>query len=203
MPMVTNSDRIIKMEVVRELCENSQTTHTEDSSKQAVHQNLNGQIECKPDKLQKQNKFLMGSALDLLKAFFDLDKRHDIAMKTIHQLQTQLEKIEETASTQKAISNFEKMLQLAKLRKKIEEKQNEVTQLQNEIYNDSDKDLNMMIDHDDSLSSGSKCFIILCEFYGILFGIYPFRYKVCNSPEKKSKSTHPPFPNKCFLLNAK
>lgn len=60
-PVVMNSDRVIEMEV--------------DSSKQSVPSNLNGQIECKRNELQKQNKFLLNSASDLIKQIFDLNER--------------------------------------------------------------------------------------------------------------------------------
>lgn len=157
MPVIINSDRLIEvMEIVRKLCENH-----EYNSKQAAPQD---QIKCRRDELLKQNKFRMDSAFSLLKTIIDLNDKNDIAMKTIDQLQAQFEKIKEAALTLKGISHFEKTLQLTKLRNEIQRKQIEVATLQKEISNDLDPDDgNMMIGHDDSLDSGMKSFIILCE----------------------------------------
>lgn len=73
--------------------------------------------------MEKQYELVLNSDLELLKEIFGLYETHGIAMKAINQLQEQFAKIEKSGETQKAISSFEKMLQLTMLQMKIQQKQ--------------------------------------------------------------------------------
>lgn len=129
----------------------------------AAVKNSDGVIETMEiGELKKQNTCLLKSALKLLDEIFDLNGRHEIAMKTIIEHQKEFEKIKETDENQKAISKFEKLFQLTMLQKQLQQKQTEAAQLQEEISNYYSNGT-MIIGHDSLLNSRMTFFIILCE----------------------------------------